>query len=366
MTEVRLPPEAADMPDPGDSLIERVTGTTSRAFFYWSGRESALELARTLSIIGRGLDSFESILDFGCGCGRMLLWLEDLGRTRALHGTDIDAEAVEWAREHIPFVTFAVNAADPPLPFDSAAFDLVVNHSVFTHIDAARQDAWLTELRRVIRPGGLAVLSVHGERHGLKPEWAGYRDLLETNGIVFLDGVLPAEGPFPDWYQATLHAPWYIFEHWGRWFEIRGYVPGGGLSHDHVLLERKPDVPPLDTLMARPKRARFNSPRGAADPAAAPTASNSAPAHVSEAPSGLSPAVRAQVDAAVRSLMKLESHPVRHGALGHLARRVVLRLLRPYTTHARALDLAVARALDGLSVSAERHEARIDALERRD
>jgi methylase of polypeptide subunit release factors len=50
----------------------------------------------------RTLDSFESILDFGCGCGRMLLWLPELGRKRALHGTDIDADAIDWCREHLP------------------------------------------------------------------------------------------------------------------------------------------------------------------------------------------------------------------------------------------------------------------------
>ena len=140
------------MPDPGDALIERVTGTTSREFFYWSGRQSVQELKRTLAVADRPLESFESILDFGCGCGRVELWLTELGKTLALHGTDIDAEAIAWARANIPDAHFTVNSPDPPLPFDDGAFDLVFNHSVFTHIDAERQDQWLSELHRIIRP----------------------------------------------------------------------------------------------------------------------------------------------------------------------------------------------------------------------
>jgi hypothetical protein len=55
------------MPDPREELISRVAGGTDRTSFSWSGRESVRELERTLAIIDRSLDSFESILDFGCG-----------------------------------------------------------------------------------------------------------------------------------------------------------------------------------------------------------------------------------------------------------------------------------------------------------
>ena len=242
------------MPNPGEELISRVAGGTDRAGFFWSGRESVRELERTLAIVGCSLDSFESILDFGCGCGRMLLWMEELGRTRALHGTDIDAEAIAWCRAHIPYASVTVNEAHPPLPYPDDAFDLVFNHSVFTHIDERRQNLWLSELQRVTRTGGFVVLSTHGEV--ALPEGAqAIRDRLERNGIAFLDDSQPRDFPLPDWYQTTYHAPWYVFEHWGRWFEIRGYVPGGALGlQDHVLLEGRPDGGlPRVPLAARPQ-----------------------------------------------------------------------------------------------------------------
>jgi len=239
MFDVKLPREAATMPDPGDELISRVVGGADRAWFYWTGRQSVRELERTLRVAGRTLDSFESILDFGCGCGRMLLWMEEPARKRALHGTDIDADAIHWCREHVPHAEVAVNDADPPLPYPDGAFDLVIGHSVFTHLNARRQDAWLSELQRVTRPAGFLVLSTHGEVALREDVW-GIQSRLQDEGIVFIDDVFGPEYPAPDWYQRTFHARWYVFEHWGRWFEIRAYVPGGALGvQEYVLLERR-------------------------------------------------------------------------------------------------------------------------------
>ena len=255
MFDVTMPREAATMPDPGDDLISRVLGGADRTWFYWTGRESVRELERILRVAGRALGSFESILDFGCGCGRMLLWMEELGRKRALHGTDIDADAIAWCRENVAYVDVTVNDADPPLPCPDDAFDLVFSHSVFTHVDEQRQDAWLSELQRVTSPGGFLVLSTHGEVALGDDVWR-IRGRLEDEGIVFIDDVFGPEYPLPDWYQRTFHAPWYVFEHWGRWFEIRAYVPGGALEfQDHILLQRRAgDAPPRRPLDARPRR----------------------------------------------------------------------------------------------------------------
>src|SRR6516162_4044971 len=129
MSDVTMPPKAASMPDPGSELISRVVGGADRGWFYWTGRES--------------------VLDFGCGCGRMLLWMEELNRTCALHGTDVDADAIRWCAEHVPYAEVKVNDADPPLGYPDGEFELVYGHSVFTHLDEQRQDAWLSELQRL-------------------------------------------------------------------------------------------------------------------------------------------------------------------------------------------------------------------------
>jgi hypothetical protein len=46
------------------------------------------------------------------------------------------------------------------------------------------------------------------------------------------------DGPVPDLYHKTIHAPWYVFEHWKRFFEIRSYLVRGALEfQDLVVLE---------------------------------------------------------------------------------------------------------------------------------
>jgi hypothetical protein len=68
----------------------------------------------------------------------------------------------------------------------------------------------------------------------------GICERLQNEGIVFIDNVFGPEYPLPDWYQRTFHAPWYVFEHWVRWFEIRAYLPRGALGvQDQILLERR-------------------------------------------------------------------------------------------------------------------------------
>src|SRR5215210_4128887 len=137
----------ADPPWPGEELVSRVAGGTDREAFFESGRQSVRDLNRALSFLGKSVEDYESILEFGCGCGRIMLWLADVGAKASLHGTDIDERAIKWAQENMPYATFKVNGGMPPLDYPDATFDLVYNHSVFTHLDEEYQDAWLAELR---------------------------------------------------------------------------------------------------------------------------------------------------------------------------------------------------------------------------
>jgi SAM-dependent methyltransferase len=335
MPELALPSETDRLPDPGLDLISRVAVGPDRDAFFRSGRQSVRELERTLAIAGRSLDSFESILDFGCGCGRMLLWMEELGRARALHGTDIDAEAVAWCQANLPFAVVGVNNADPPLPYPEAAFDLVFNHSVFTHIDERRQDLWLAELRRVTRPDGLVVLSTHGEVALPDGAWE-IRDRLERDGIAFLDRTSPADLRLPDWYQNTWHAPWYVFEHWGQWLEILGYIPGASLGlQDHVLLKRTPDgAQPPRPIAARPRL-----------------------------PAAGAPEMRVLTALAAAHSFRAGGAGQPSGGLRGFARRMLLRALRPYSAHEDRFDSAVATSIAELTRASDDHATRLDALE---
>jgi SAM-dependent methyltransferase len=166
--------KVSSLPLPPDELIDRVVSGFSneqaeehRELFLQTGQRSLEDLELALSAVGDTLSEHERILEFGCGCGRIMRWMQELGSTRTLVGTDIDALAIEWASENLPFARFDVNDGLPPTRYADGEFDLIVNHSVFTHLDERYQDLWLAELQRIASPGGLLVLSIHGE-HGFQ------------------------------------------------------------------------------------------------------------------------------------------------------------------------------------------------------
>jgi hypothetical protein len=109
------------IPVPPGGLIFTVTGTPDVEWFLDSGRRAAECFRSTLQQIGRPLESFEAVLDFGCGCGRVLRQWRALARPRVF-GSDYNPKLVAWARENLPFATVEVNDLRPPLrfPMDSS------------------------------------------------------------------------------------------------------------------------------------------------------------------------------------------------------------------------------------------------------
>ncbi len=98
------------------------------------------------------------ILEVGCGSGSVLLELLGYGAAPArLHGTDLLAGRVAVARQLLPHV--ALTCADGGrLPYPDAAFDLVLQFTVFSSIlDKALCYTVANEMRRVLKPNGLIL-----------------------------------------------------------------------------------------------------------------------------------------------------------------------------------------------------------------
>jgi SAM-dependent methyltransferase len=92
------------------------------------------------------------ILDLGCGTGGMLPHLTTLGDALGLDSAD--EAALACRRRGVPFV----KGWGSQLPFRDAAFDAVTALDVIEHVP---DDAGLLrEIRRVLRPGGLLLVTV--------------------------------------------------------------------------------------------------------------------------------------------------------------------------------------------------------------
>ncbi len=121
-----------------------------------------------------------SILDFGCSTGRVLRHFDIQAQQNNwnLYGCDIQARCIQWMREHFP-KRFNVSTCStiPSLPFEDNTFDFIYGFSVFTHIKY-QWDAWLLELRRVMKPNGIMIQTFHAE-----PAWEFYAQHSEEQWI---------------------------------------------------------------------------------------------------------------------------------------------------------------------------------------
>jgi ubiquinone/menaquinone biosynthesis C-methylase UbiE len=118
-------------------------------------------MSSILSSAGVAIEDQGHILEFGCGDGRMIRWLEDLADSREIWGTDIHAGRIVWCKQNLsPRLRFITTTTVPYLPFEDRHFGFIFAGSVFTHIDDLA-DAWFAELRRILSPGGKLFITVH-------------------------------------------------------------------------------------------------------------------------------------------------------------------------------------------------------------
>jgi SAM-dependent methyltransferase len=228
----KLEQNIADTIPPPDLRV-RVHGAPDLASFYFVGAVIAGNIEQQLAAHGLKPPSHANVLDFGCGCGRVI---SHLGRRRTewrFKGSDIDQDAVQWCVGHLgDMAEFKQNGIWPPLEYQASSFDLIYSISVFTHLPEEMQFAWLQELTRVAKPHGVLFLSTHNMSllpHSV-PESSG------ENGFYYLSGcVTPG---LPNFYQRSFHDHKYIMDNWTQYFDIISIVPKGINGHQDLVICR--------------------------------------------------------------------------------------------------------------------------------
>jgi SAM-dependent methyltransferase len=104
------------------------------------------------------------ILDWGCGPGRVIRHMPELlGRDSNVYGTDYNEKSIEWCKANLPDIHFNLNTLEPNLPYEDGSFDFIYGISIFTHLSEEMHHRWSTELKRVLRSGGILFLTTHGD-----------------------------------------------------------------------------------------------------------------------------------------------------------------------------------------------------------
>jgi SAM-dependent methyltransferase len=117
--------------------------------------------------------AYDSVFDFGCGCGRVARQLlQQRSRPRRYLGIDQHLGMIEWCRENLgprapgfEFVHhdvfnyhFNPGSGKPevlPFPAEAESATLINAFSVFTHLTQSQADYYLTEVSRILAPSGI-------------------------------------------------------------------------------------------------------------------------------------------------------------------------------------------------------------------
>jgi SAM-dependent methyltransferase len=213
-------------PEVPAQFIRHVCGHEDFDDFLRSGAEvvTMLELALH-KYFGKSFADFETALDFGCGAGRLLRFIES---GPVISGCDIYPNLVDFCTQNFSDATFHCNEHRPPLPYRRARFDLVYSFSVFSHLSQEMEDMWLAELVRVGKPGCVYLLTVCGEWHA-KHTLGDALDRAMDAGFYFHKNYgerTGAPGEFPDYYELSFHSTSYVHSRWSEFFDIVGIVTG--------------------------------------------------------------------------------------------------------------------------------------------
>ncbi|HEV2899106.1 MAG TPA: class I SAM-dependent methyltransferase [Pseudaminobacter sp.] len=112
-------------------------------------------------VVERGLEQDGAgvrALDVGCGIGSLHRHLE--GVFASLNGCDVSVESILRARRGNPGIAYSV-CASAVLPYDNGVFDLAFASCVLHHVSPDTWHDFFREIRRVLRPGGMACIIEH-------------------------------------------------------------------------------------------------------------------------------------------------------------------------------------------------------------
>jgi SAM-dependent methyltransferase len=178
------------------------------------------------------------VLDCGCGAGRLLRHFSSAQKVE-VWGSDIDHDNLDACNKDYPSTQLALLPLQPPTQLPQGYFGLVIGISVMTHLSKANQELWFAELRRIVWPRGLVLLSVQGDaQSALYREAADLLRRRDTEGFV-VKGINPAINNIigeQTYYLDVIQSRHDTVERWTSDFEVVEFIGGFAANQDLVVM----------------------------------------------------------------------------------------------------------------------------------
>ncbi|HRP30519.1 MAG TPA: class I SAM-dependent methyltransferase [Agriterribacter sp.] len=194
--------------------------------YYFDGLETAGEL---INLLRKHYDVSRSgtrFLDWGCGPARITRHLPDLLPVAEIYGMDFNERYVSWCRSKIGRVNFEHTKVSPPTTYPDNMMDIVIGLSVFTHLSAQNHLAWLDELYRCIKPGGLLLITTQGLSY-LRKLSTGEKEKFKKGNLIVRGKVLEGNRLYSAFQPES-----FVKSIIKNKFEIIEFIPGMENSND--------------------------------------------------------------------------------------------------------------------------------------
>jgi len=202
---------------------------------FWAEGES--DLAALLTLVGAAIRPQDTVVDIGCGVGRLTRAIA--AQEATVLAVDVSREMLDRARElnaHVEDVTWVHGDGTSLAQIADATADACVSHVVFQHIpDPHVTLGYVREIGRVLRPGGWAAFQVSNDPSVHRARRLGARDRLAV-----AVGRRPRGSADPAWLGSAIDLPQLREVAAASGLDVERVV-GEGTQFCYILLRRRPD-----------------------------------------------------------------------------------------------------------------------------